>query len=1347
LDRKRSQYNKTGILKKLEIRAFTMDQCTALNGNLEQNSLLISIATRNTICLQVDGSVRDAARTMAERRISSIVVTDGSGRPAGIITERNILHAMQSGSPQQTELRDIMSAPVITVPLSITALDAYQICLRNGFRHLVLVDDEGLLAGVVSETDFRLHMNPAALAGNRLIVSAMNHSIISMPPQASLHDALKLMESHRDSCVVVTEDERPVGIVTERDIVRLYSQEQGSASLREVMTSPVLTVRIDDSISEAAKRMLDNRVRHLVVVDGEGRLAGLIGEHDLTQAMAHGLMDDKLAADGTFMRTLLDTLPDMIWLKDADGVYLACNARFEQHYGAKKTEIIGKTDCDFVDRKLADSFRKHDRKAMESDKPIINEEWLSFTANGFRGLFETIKTPMRDGTGRLIGVLGIAHDVTGRVQAEAELRASNEKLRSLYELSPMGIARTDMQGRYIEFNDAFRDICGYTREELSQLDYWALTPREYADREAEQLDSLNTRGYYGPYEKEYIRKDGSRIPLLLNGVLIHDSNGQPYIWSIAEDITERKKAEAVLAASELRYRTLVEHSPFCIHEIDMRGHLQSMNRAGLEMIGLDEETEICGVPYLSAVSKQDYKRIKMLMQDAFKGKTSHFEFTAAGDTPAYFRSCFIPIMDAEGRVVRLMGLTEDFTERKRSEDALREREEIFSSIVNQAADSIVLIDGETLRFLEFNQVAHESLGYTRDEFTALTVADLQVEHTAKQIRQHMSRSIDDKHSLLFETLHRRKDGSFRETQISSQPVTIHGRTYISAIWSDISRRKRVEESLRITSSVFDTSQEAIVITDASNAIIEVNPAFTRITGYSREEAVGKNPSLLSSGRQDRAFYKAMWKTLKEHGSWRGEIWNRRKNGEIYPELLSITVIYDADGNVQRHVGLFSDISQIKQHEAELSRVAHYDALTGIPNRVLLADRMKQAIAQTARDHTMMAICYLDLDGFKPINDAMGHETGDRVLVEIARRIVETIRGGDSVARLGGDEFVILLLGLERAEECASTLERLLHMVAQPFSAKGGSFTLSASIGVSIYPLDDEDPDTLLRHADQAMYIAKQSGKNRFHIYDPALDQRARDHHEFMQKLRHALELNQFELHYQPKINMSTGKLAGVEALIRWRHPERGLLLPSEFLHAIENTELDIEVGEWGITTALAQIVQWLASGLDIGVSINISAYHLESHGFVEMLRQKIAQHPGLPPGRLQIEVLETAALEDVATVNGIINACREFGVGFALDDFGTGYSSLTYLSRLPVDVLKIDQSFVRDILEDKGDRAIVQGIIALARAFDRQIVAEGIETREHFRALLKMGCEFGQGYFIAHPMPAEKLASWRADIG
>jgi len=551
-----------------------------------------------------------------------------------------------------------------------------------------------------------------------------------------------------------------------------------------------------------------------------------------------------------------------------------------------------------------------------------------------------------------------------------------------------------------------------------------------------------------------------------------------------------------------------------------------------------------------------------------------------------------------------------------------------------------------------------------------------------------------------------------------------------------------EVNMRLLAGIFDTCQEAILVTNAENIIVAVNPAFTRITGYNREEVLGKNPKILSSGRQDKAFYSAMWRAIKTRMEWRGEVWNRRKSGEAYAELLSIAVIGDEAGRVLRHVGIFSDITTLKSHEAELNQIANYDALTSIPNRRLLTDRLQQAIARTQRSSTVLAVCYLDLDGFKRVNDRFGHEAGDQLLVDISYRLQAALRAEDTLARLGGDEFVILLGDLDDENDYFPILARILTIVAAPVIRDGREMAVSASIGVTFYPHDNEDGDTLLRHADQAMYVAKQTGKSRYQIYDPEHDQRLRRLYGYKLEIERGLNDGQFELYYQPKMELASGRILAVEALIRWHHPERGLLLPAEFLPVIENSELEIRLGAWVINAALAQLAIWQETAIDLGVSINISARHLQSDNFVSDLALALGRYPSVPRDKLQIEILETTALEDFDLSTATIQACRKLGVDFALDDFGTGYSSLAYLRRLPADTLKIDASFIRNLLADTGDQAIVQGVIALAKAFNRCTVAEGVEVPELIPILINIGCTHGQGYGIAYPMPVGELLLW-----
>lgn len=561
--------------------------------------------------------------------------------------------------------------------------------------------------------------------------------------------------------------------------------------------------------------------------------------------------------------------------------------------------------------------------------------------------------------------------------------------------------------------------------------------------------------------------------------------------------------------------------------------------------------------------------------------------------------------------------------------------------------------------------------------------------------------------------------------------------------TDISERKQLEQKLQLAASVFTHAREGIMIIGTDGVIIDVNEAFSLITGYSREEAIGRFPRFLHSGRHDPSFYADMWQQLVEKGHWYGEIWNRRKTGEIYAQMESISSIRDAAGNISQYVSLFSDITTLKEHEKQLEHIAHFDALTGLPNRILLADRLRQAIVQAQRNGDILAIVYLDLDGFKAINDSYGHEAGDRLLTAISARMKQALREGDTLARIGGDEFVAVLPELADADSSIPLLERLLTAASDPADCGDLMFNVSASLGVTFYPQTEEvDADQLLRQADQAMYQAKLAGKNCVCRFDADQDSYIRTRHESLNRIGQAMLGREFVLYYQPKVNLRSGALVGAEALIRWHHPEKGLLPPSEFLAVVEDHPLAVEIGEWVIDSVLTQIQIWHEAGLRIPVSVNIGARQLQQKDFVERLRQLLVAHPEVAADCLELEVLETSAIEDIGHVSNVIYACKELGIAFALDDFGTGYSSLTYLKRLPVAMLKIDRSFVCDMLDDPDDLSILNGVISLAAAFGKQVIAEGVETEKHGELLLQLGCELAQGYGIAKPMPAAAMFDW-----
>ncbi|KKN16196.1 hypothetical protein LCGC14_0978450, partial [marine sediment metagenome] len=490
------------------------------------------------------------------------------------------------------------------------------------------------------------------------------------------------------------------------------------------------------------------------------------------------------------------------------------------------------------------------------------------------------------------------------------------------------------------------------------------------------------------------------------------------------------------------------------------------------------------------------------------------------------------------------------------------------------------------------------------------------------------------------------------------------------------------------------------------------------------------------------FYSTICQTLNATNYWSGEVWFHRKNGQEYPTNFTVSAVKNDTGKVSHYVILFSDITRLKEHQDQLERMANYDDLTNLPNRTLLRDRLSQAMVRSHRNAESLAIAFMDLDGFKAVNDTYGHDLGDDLLIKISQRMKAALREGDTLARFGGDEFVAVLLDIKEADDCKPLIERLLQAAASTVDLDGNLMQLSVSIGVTLYPKDGADEDQLVRHADQAMYEAKQAGKNCYKLFDTVLDEEISTRLKTIENVGSALSKQQLELHYQPKVNMHSGEVIGLEALIRWRHPVHGLIPPLEFLPVIEGHKIALEVGRWVINEALSQMSQWGQNEIHIPISVNVSPFQLQQDNFVIQLEELLSEYPEVPRSYLELEILESSALSDISQVTATMNECHDLGVLFALDDFGTGYSSLTYLRRLPAHMIKIDQSFVRDILEDPDDLAIVQGVIGLAKSFKREVIAEGVETIEHGIKLLNSGCVLAQGYGIARPMPASDIPAW-----
>jgi diguanylate cyclase (GGDEF)-like protein/PAS domain S-box-containing protein len=534
-------------------------------------------------------------------------------------------------------------------------------------------------------------------------------------------------------------------------------------------------------------------------------------------------------------------------------------------------------------------------------------------------------------------------------------------------------------------------------------------------------------------------------------------------------------------------------------------------------------------------------------------------------------------------------------------------------------------------------------------------------------------------------------------------------------------------------------------TDLSGRITHVNDQFCAVSGYSREELLGQNHRMLNSGMHATEFFVEMWRTIALGHIWKGEICNRAKDGSLYwVESTMVPVIDTATGRVERYLSIRFDISEKRQLLHSLQWRVGHDVLTGLPNRAFLSDLLDQALEFSRQESIPLAVCMLDLDGFKAVNDGYGHATGDLLLVEVAKRLRNIVRGEDVVARLAGDEFVLVLRHVQDLPQLRATLSRVLGAISVPYSLHGKDINVFASIGVTLFPDDDEDAGTLLRHADQAMYVAKQSGRKRFHLFDVIRDRQVQATHETVERVRQALVTGELRVHYQPRVDMRHGRVVGLEAALRWEHPQNGLVPARDFLPQVEETDLIIDIGEWVLDRVLAQLDHWQQAGHDWPVSINIAARHFQRADFVERLKNLLARHERVAPQRLDLEIVESVAIENIQHVSACLQACQALGVQFSLGDFGTGYSSLSYLKRLRTQTIKIDKSFVRDILHDGDDLALTTAVIGLARAFGRQVIAEGLESIEHGKLLLRLGCEVAQGSFIAQPMPAVDVPGWVA---
>ncbi len=684
----------------------------------------------------------------------------------------------------------------------------------------------------------------------------------------------------------------------------------------------------------------------------------------------------------------------------------------------------------------------------------------------------------------------------------------------------------------------------------------------------------------------------------------------------------------------------------------------------------------------------------------------------------------------------LFSLFSERTKLKTRSKAAEESNRRLRSVLDAAADAVLVADAKG-RHIYANHQAASLLGVPIEVLLQTHI----VEHVPANRLAATLVSFEQLRTqgrLCTELQLQHRDGTVIAVEVNAVQLP-DGNFYGS--FRDITERKRSEARLRQAAKVFESTVEGVLVADADVRISAVNRAFCKITGYTEEEVLGKSPRIFKSGRHDQSFYRTLWKSIEETGAWRGEIWDRRKSGEIYPAWMTINAVRDESGKLTNYVSVFSDISDIKQFEERLKFLAQHDPLTQLPNRLLLSDRLERGIQRSKRDAGKLAVLFVDLDSFKKVNDALGHPVGDQLLQAVARRLTDCLRAEDTVARLGGDEFVVVLEGFASVDDISTIATKILQALADPFNLEDEVLFIGASIGISVYPHDGQDSVSLLKNADAAMYQAKEDGRNTFRFYSGKLTSVAREHLRLETALRHAIEQRQFVLHFQPQLQVHTGKISGLEALVRWNHPEDGLISPSQFIPFAEKTGLIVQLGNWVLQAACEQLVNWLHSGLaPMTVAVNLSPRQFLHQDIVELVRD-VLQRTQLPPNLLELEITEGAIMERAENAVRSLMGLKSLGVRLSIDDFGTGYSSLSYLRRFPIDALKIDQSFMRDIPQDRSAMQIAATIIAMGHSLGMSVLAEGVETQQQLSFLKVQQCDLYQGYLHSRPAPADEVTS------
>ena len=1246
----------------------------------------VDTVTDNRLCfIQSEASLSDTVKALSSHPTNCLIV----GSPThvnGILTERDIIRLLDKQiDTNSLRVKDVMSFPVHSVPLGTPLSEARAIMIAQGCHRLLVTDENDRAAGIITRKGLISGIESRYIA-------LLQESIFKLNEE--LNNAEKeIRDSH-------------------------FAQALEHVAARMLNATDVQTL-LSESITELRRVLSADRVSLLAANDVEFSSATILYESctpEFPGALKHS---PHLSFTPSMSAKALKTLSQKKINIEHDSADSAIHEVYK-HWGIKTIFFTPIRTTHKLPALLTVHFCQEVHEPSEAEIRLLQE---------FGAYFSSAMT---------------SHYLQERLSKDIKKREATEQhLKNILDTLPHGVQEHNLNGLITFSNPAHHTMLEYPAGKLIGKHIWELDfsaeDREKSHRRLQKICKERPEPF--PLVLRKATQSGSPVYFQVNWCYQYDQQGEltGYL-SVFTDITQQNIIE-----NELRIKdraVSATEDGILITSAQEDWPIIYANPAIIKMTGYSEEELLGRNCRFLQNSDRDQAGLTIIRNSLENGESCSVELRNYKKNGQLFwvRISISPVYGDDGVLTHFVGIQRDISASKAAQAALEESEHKYQAFFEDSNDAIMVLKIADWSIFEANPKAYELFGFTNAKADLSQIIVTQLSPFKNTVFDNMIRAFEhDESNYQSHGYCVSCSGQRIPVEISAKRLRIQHHQMAIITLHDQSFQVDAEERLQQSATVFENSLEGVIITDAYTRIISINKAFENITGYSAADAIGQKPAFLRSGRHDADFYHNMWAEVRSKRQWSGEIWNRRKSGEIYPQLLTITAILDSQGDIQNYVAVFSDVSVLKASQQALEHLAHYDALTGLPNKLLLEARILHLLEHQQRAHQQFAVLLLDLDHFKNINDSLGHVAGDTLLIAVTQRLQECIRKDDTLARLGGDEFVFILEDIQQVQDSAIMAEKIIKQFDAPFTVAEQQVYMSVSIGISIASHNKQSYDELISNADAAMFQAKADGRNTYQFYSKEMTSLAFERLSFEAMMRQSLLENDFSLYYQPQIRLNDEQLIGYEALIRWQHPTLGLVMPDKFISIAEESSIILSLGEWVLTEACRKGREMLNDGKKFKhIAVNVSVPQLKKSDFLSTVKN-ILSNTGFPADHLEIEITESFLMGNELEATRVLNQLRNMSIRIAIDDFGTGYSSLSCLKQLPIDTLKIDRSFIQHLPGSSKDRAIVQTVIALGVALDLDVIAEGVETEEQKDLLVSLDCYSAQGYLYSRPLASELI--------